>query len=91
MRVVKITYGSGLPWVHTNLIELEDWECEQDAIDKLIDKLESENFTGMFINPDNIDQFNADEYVTGGNHGLHLHHHGVFQIEEYKKRAKHGT
>jgi hypothetical protein len=47
------------------------------VVDKLIDNLEEEGYTGCFCNPDD---YNEDEYVIGGNHSLALLHHGNFQI-----------
>lgn len=79
MKNYKIVYG-----YYSNVIEVEDFEYEQDALDKLIDKLESEGCIGLVMTQEQIDieGYNEDEYITGGNHCLCLHHAGNFYIEE---------
>lgn len=80
----KITFGSGLAWTYIRFVDVEDFESEQDAVDTMIDQLEKDKEEGCFLTQDQIDSgdYYEDEYITGGNHGLFLHHHGVFNIEE---------
>ena len=59
-------------------VTVDSFETEQDAVDKLIDQLEADGCDGCFVNPD---EYNEDEYVIGGNHGLALYHGGNFYIE----------
>lgn len=73
-KTYTITYDR-----YQDTITVDSFESEQDAVDKLIDKLEAEGSTGCFVNPD---EYNEDEYVIGGNHGLALYHGGNFMIEE---------
>lgn len=55
---------------------------EQDALDKIIDKLEREQANNIYT-LDEIENsdFYEDEYVIGGNHGVALVHYGVFRID----------
>lgn len=73
-KTYTITYDR-----YQDTVTVDNFESEQDAVDKLIDKLESEGSTGCFVDPD---EYNEDEYVIGGNHGLALYHGGNFHIEE---------
>lgn len=82
MKTYEITYGSGLAWINKETIEVEDFEYEQDAVDRLIDKLETEGNDGQLIPHNEIDCYDEDQYVAGGNHGRCLVHYGYFQIEE---------
>jgi hypothetical protein len=82
MRTFEITYGSGLACPYKAEIEVEDFECEQDAVGKLIDMHEANGDEGLFIPDDEIHNYGADLYITGGNHSRHLYHHGVFEIRE---------
>ena len=88
MKKYKINFGNGTAWLNTEIVEVEDYECEQDAVDKMIDKLESEGKEGLFLQPDEIQENGGehydDEYVIGGNHGRILYHGGNFNIEEVK-------
>lgn len=82
MKKYRITYGSGLAWAHEETVKIEDFECEQDAVDKLIDGLERHGCTGCFASQEEIDNgdFNEDEYIIGGSHGKYLLHFGNFNI-----------
>jgi len=84
MKNYKIVFGSGLVYPHEFLIAAEGFECEQDAIDILINQLESKGYHGLFLTQEDIDSgaYGEDEYITGGNHGLYLHHNGSLIIEE---------
>ena len=84
MRVFNIKFGTGLAWVEDRDITVEDFQCEQDAVDKMIDFIEFCGDTGFFLTQDEIDsgEYGEDEYVVGGNHGRYLHHHGYFEITE---------
>ena len=76
MQRVKVSFGSGLAWPYVEELVVEDFDCEQDIVGKLIDKLEEDGDTGVFIPEDEIQNYGDDEYVTGGNHCLHLRHYG---------------
>jgi len=82
MKSYKITIGTGLVWPHEEVIQVEDWECEQDALDRLVDKFESENQMGYFITNEEAAEYGEDEYTFTGNHGLNLLHYGELYIEE---------
>lgn len=73
-KIYEITYDH-----YKDTVVVDSFESEQDAVDKLIDKLEAEGSTGCFVNPD---EYNEDEYVIGGNHGLALYTGGNFRIVE---------
>lgn len=45
--------------------ELAEAECEQTALDKVIDAYEFMNYSACFCDSENT---NEDEYVIGGNH-----------------------
>ena len=93
MKKYKITVGNGSAWVDTYDIEVEEWECEQDAVDSLIDTLQAEKKYGCFIWVKSEDEegkiidtegheYFQEEYIIGGNSGLYLYHGGTFRIEE---------
>lgn len=88
MKTFKISFGNGTAWLEEETIEVEDYENEQDALDKMIDKLESEGKEGLFLQPDEIQENGGehydDEYVIGGNHSRILYHGGNFSIKEVK-------
>ena len=86
MKTFKITFGNGSAWAEVHHVQVEDFEHEQDAVDKLIDKFERTDCTGFLLTQDDMDsgEYYSDEYVVGGNHGLGLHHYGLFRIEEVK-------
>lgn len=70
------------------IVEVEDYETEQDAVDKMIDTLEENGDEGYFLNESEITENGGehynDEYVIGGNHGRILYHGGNFNITEIK-------
>jgi len=84
MKLYKITFGNGTAWTVIRHVQVEEFECEQDALDKLIDSFERTGETGFFLTQNEIDsgEYHSDEYVAGGNHGLYLHHYGLFKIEQ---------
>lgn len=77
MKKYSITLGLGLNFK----IEVEEWENESDALDKLIDELENEGCEMFFISDEDIDNYCDDEYICGGNHGRNLLHNGYLHIE----------
>ena len=77
-KTYKVVFGSGLAWVNVFFVQVESWQGECHAIDKLIDRFEDTEDTGYFCNPD---EHNEDEYIIGGNHGLALYHGGLLSIE----------
>jgi hypothetical protein len=87
MKSYKISIGTGLAWLHQEVIEVEDFEHEQDALDKMIDGMEERGEVGFFKSHEEIEaeEINDDEYIIGGNHGLCLMHYGSFVIEELNK------
>ena len=90
MRMLyRITFGSGLAWLNERIVETEEWQCEQDALDILIDQLELEGLTGLVISEAELERgdFQEDEYVVGGNHGRALLHHGTLLIEKLTEVA----
>lgn len=81
MKFLKITWGTGTMYTRCTHMVIEDWENEQDAVDKLIDSLEQEHDSSVIKYTDDI-ELGEDEYLIGGNHGLVLMHYGTFDIEE---------
>jgi len=77
-KTFKISFGSGFAWKVVRFVQVEDWEHEQNAIDKMIDKFEDTEDMGFFVNPD---EYPEDEYIIGGNHCLALYHGGNLHIE----------
>lgn len=73
------------PYIET--VEVEDWEDEGNAVENLIDKLESENHMGFFVTQKEIETngYGEDEYITGGNHGLNLLHYGILYVERIEE------
>ena len=45
----KITFGSGHVWPTVRIVETEEWQNEQDALDIQNDQLESEGCEGCFL------------------------------------------
>ena len=82
MKKFEITIGSGFwqPFIFN--IETEDFECAQGAFDKLVDRLEAEGNTRLFIPQEEIGSYNEDQYSVGGNHGRYVLHDGIFYIRE---------
>jgi len=79
MKRYKITHD-----VYWDIIVVEDFQCEQDAVDILIDQLEIDGCEGCFLTQEDINSQDsiADEmYVAGGNHGRYLYHGGNFRVE----------
>lgn len=71
----RVTFG-----YQSEIVYMDDETTDYGAIlDACIDKLESEGKTGCFVNPD---EYNEDEYVIGGNHGLALYTGGNFSIDK---------
>ena len=85
MKKYNISFGNGTAWLETKTIEVENFEHEQDALDKMIDELENEGSEGYFITHEQIQEnggdYYDDEYIIGGNHGRILYHGGNFNIE----------
>ena len=85
MKKYNISFGNGTAWLETRIIEVEDFEHEQDALDKMIDKLENEGSEGYFITleetQENGGDYYEDEYIIGGGSGRILLHYGNFNIE----------
>jgi hypothetical protein len=92
MREYKIAFGSGTHQPYVEKIRVEDYENEQDAIDKLIDKMEEEGNKGMFLTQEQLaengGEFHEDEYIIGGNHGRILYHGGILSVEELVDSAQ---
>ena len=83
-RMLKITFGNGTAWTVIRFVEIEAFQCEQDALDIMIDQCERNGEEGFFLTQKEIDSGNypEDEYVIGGNHARYLHHRGLFLMEE---------
>ena len=82
MKRFEITIGSGFIHPYEYIVEVEDYECAQDAFDKMVDKLEKEDNESIFILPETIDEYYEDQYSVGGNHGRYVFHDGIFYIKE---------
>ena len=84
----KITFGNGTMYVVIRFVDVEPFECEQDALDKLIDSFERNGDEGYFITQKEIDEneIAEDQYIIGGNHGRYLYHHDLLLIEDIKER-----
>lgn len=85
----KITFGSGLAWLNVRVVKTEEWHCEQDALDILIDQLEQEGLTGLLLSEAELEsgEYGEDDYIVGGNHGRALLHHGALHIEKLAEEA----
>ena len=59
----------------------EDFQHEQDALDKLVDSLEDTEQTGYFIPYEDLYDYGEDEYCIAGNHSLYLYHGGLLSVE----------
>ena len=83
MKIYEITIGTGTAWLNVQKIIVEDYQCEQDALDIMIDRFE-ENKDVHLLTQEEIDigEYFPDEYITGGNHGKCLVHFGSFNIKE---------
>lgn len=81
----RLSRGTGTAWLENIDISLPDANLDaQDVLDKVIDMLEEKGREDCFIKEEQLEEnggdFSEDEYVTGGNHGLHLYTHGDFQV-----------
>jgi hypothetical protein len=56
-------------------------DCEQDALDELIDFFEAMGWAGLVSDGSDLSEEEREEYVCGGNHGLYLTAHHI-HIEE---------
>ena len=83
MEKYKITIGTDCYQPFQKIVEVEEFEGAQEALDKLIDNLEKEGCEGFFGTQEEIDskELYDDEYVIGGNHCRILKHYGIFNIE----------
>ena len=82
MKTYEIIIGSGVYEPYKYCIEVGDYETEQDVLDYLINKIETDGDEGLFIDPSRIYEYNCDEYIIGGNHGRYLYHEGILSIKE---------
>lgn len=84
MKYWEITIGSGFYQPYKFNIITEDFEHEQDALDHLVNKMESEGKEYIFTSDDEINEWGwgEDEYIVGGNHCRYVKHYGVFYIKE---------
>lgn len=86
MKRYEVYFGNGTAFLVKREVEVEEWECEQDALDRVIDELEAEGSEGYFIPYEDTKEGGGevyeDEYVTGGNSGRLLYHGGHLRIEE---------
>jgi len=71
-------------------------DCEQDAIDEIIDYMEKTgNFPGILMTDEEVEELRAesiadygderyldDSCIQGGNHGRYIHIDGIVSIEE---------
>jgi hypothetical protein len=85
MKQFKILFGNSTYLLTEKIIEVEDYENEQTAVDKMIDELENEGCEGCFLSYDELFEnggdYHEDEYIIGGNHGRILYHGGELRIE----------
>ena len=91
MKNYKITFGTGTAWTQSKIIQVEEWETESDAIDKLIDILEEEGNEGNFLKWEETNEeggeYYEDEYIIGGNHGRIFVHYGTLFVEEVENET----
>ena len=90
MKKYKIQFGTGSYISEERVVEVEDFENEQDALDKMIDQLEEEGSEGYFLELEETTEEGGDrypdEYIIGGNNGKILYHGGNLRITELNKR-----
>lgn len=81
----EVMYGNGTAWMSTEIVEMDERTTDYGAVlDKAIDQIEEREGVGntlRYIN-EAEEEYNEDEYVVGGNHGLALIHYGNFNIRE---------
>ena len=86
MKNYRITFGTGTAWTKNRIVEVEDWDSESEAMDKLIDILEEEGDESNFLKwEETVEEggnYYDDEYIIGGNHGRIFVHYGTLFIEE---------
>lgn len=92
MKSYNIYFGNGTIAPEEMIIQVEDSDNEQVAIDKLIDKLENDGCEYCFIDWSQTQEEGGDcpesEYVIGGNHGRLLYHGGMFLIKEIEEEKQ---
>ena len=83
-RMFKITFENGTAWTVIRFVEVEEFQCAQDALDVMIDQCERNGEAVFFLTQEEINSgnFSENEYVVGGNHARYLHHRGLFHMEE---------
>jgi len=58
-----------------NILFVVNADCEQDAIDEMIDYIESMQWEGLLLDyndPDDLEMIESGNYICGGNHGRYL-------------------
>ena len=83
----QVIWGNGTYQCETMEVLLENSTTDYGAIlDIVVDRLEEQGRTDCFIGDEETEEAGGDifddEYVTAGNHGLNLYHHGDLRIEE---------
>ena len=65
-----------LIWVTAQgILFLVNADCEQDAIDEMIDYIESMKWDGLLLDyndSDDMEMIESGDYICGGNHGRYL-------------------
>jgi hypothetical protein len=61
-------------------IIVEDFQCEQDALDKMVDQMEENGDEYAFLTDEDLVDYYEDEYIIAGNHGRILYHGGHLTI-----------
>lgn len=81
----EVMYGNGTAWMSTEIVEMDERTTDYGAVlDKAIDQIEEREGVGYALKhiDEAEEEYNEDEYVVGGNHGLALVHYGNFEIRE---------
>ena len=78
-----ISFGMGMYLVKEQ-VAVEEWQCEQDAVDLLIDQYESKGYEGYLLSNEEVmsGEYHKDCFIIGGNNGRALLHSGYITIEE---------
>lgn len=80
----KVLFGNGTAWLSEEIVEMDEYTTDYGAIvDVAIDQIEEREGVGHSLRylDEAEKEYNEDEYVVGGNHGLALMHYGNFDIE----------
>ena len=80
-KTYEISFSVGLAWPEIRRVEVQPWQSEFDALDLLIDRMESDGEEFFFVPDDELATTPDDEYIVGGNSSRALRHYGLMSIK----------